>query len=212
MSEAAIRERVRKQGWAAPGGVHDAVIRFLKIALPVAIGVLTAFLLLAPLSKGDEISFLLDKNKVAVAEERMRVQAARYRGQDARGRPFIIDARQAVQATSADPIVDIMGMAARIRLEDGPAMLHADQARYNLETETVRVPGPVTFSAADGWRLATSGVSVDLNQRTLASDDPVDGRMPLGTFSASRMTADLAQREVTLSGNARLHIVQGALR
>ena len=212
MSEAAIRERVRKQSWAAPGGVHDAVIRFLKVALPVAIGVLTAYLLLAPLSKGDEISFLLDKNKVAVAEERMRVQAARYRGQDVRGRPFVIDAEQAVQATSADPIVDIMGMAARILLEDGPAMLRADQARYNLETEKVRVPGPVTFTAADGYRLDTSDVSVDLNARSLASDGRVQGRMPLGTFSADRLTANLPAREVTLTGNARLHIVQGGIR
>jgi lipopolysaccharide export system protein LptC len=36
--------------------------------------------------------------------------------------------------------------------------------------------------------------------------------MPLGRFSADRMTADLPLREVTLSGRARLHIVQGGLR
>lgn len=212
MSEAAVRERIRKQGWAAPGGFHDALMRFLKVALPVAIGVLIAFLLLTPLSKGDEISFLLDKTKVAVAEERMRVQAARYRGQDVRGRPFIIDARQAVQATSADPIVDIMGMAARIRLDEGPAVLRADQARYNLETEKVRVPGPITVRTADGYQLDTSNVLVDLNERTLASESRVDGRMPLGRFSADRLTADLPSREVNLTGNARLHIVQGGIR
>ena len=212
MSEAAVRARVRKQGWAAPGGVHDAVVRFLKVALPVAIGVLFAFLLLAPLSKGDEISFLLDKNRVAVAEERMRVQAARYRGQDVQGRPFTIDARQAVQATSADPIVDIMGMAAQIRLEEGPAVLRATQARYNLETEKVQVPGPITVRTADGYQLDTRDVLVDLNARTLASQQRVEGRMPLGTFSADRMTADLQTRVVRLDGRARLHIVQGGIR
>ena len=72
MSELAERERVRKQGWAAPGGTHDVLVRFLKVALPAAIGVLLAYLALAPLSKTQEISFILDKNKVEVAKERIR--------------------------------------------------------------------------------------------------------------------------------------------
>ena len=148
MSELAERERVRKQGWAAPGGTHDRVVRLLKLALPVLIGVLMAYLALAPLSSGREISFILDKNKVALAKERMRVQTALYRGQDDRGRPFTIEARSAVQATSRDPIVDVLGMSARIGLESGPATIRADKGRYTLETETVNVIGPILLTAA----------------------------------------------------------------
>ena len=212
MSELADRERVRKQHWAAPGSSHDDVVRLLKLALPVLIGVLMAYLALAPLSKDQEISFILDKNKVAVAKERMRVEAARYRGQDDKGRPFIITAESAVQATSRDPIVDIAGMMARIALETGPAMIRADQGRYNLETETVNVTGPILFTAADGYRLETSDVAVDLNSRVIQSDGQVEGTMPLGRFSADSMAADLEARTVTLVGDARLHIVQGGLR
>ena len=121
MSEAAVRERIRKQGWAAPGGLHDFLVRFLKIALPMSICVLLAFLAVAPLQKRQDFSFILDKNKVDVAKERMRVQPARYQGQDNLGRTFTIDAESAVQATSRDPIVEIMGMSAEIGLESGPA-------------------------------------------------------------------------------------------
>ncbi|PWG02890.1 LPS export ABC transporter periplasmic protein LptC [Sphingosinicella humi] len=212
MSELADRERIRKQHWAAPGGSHDEVVRTLKIALPVLIGVLMAFLAMAPLSKNQEISFILDKQKVDVAKERMRVQEARYRGQDDKGRPFMITARSAVQATSRDPIVDILGMRARIALESGPATLKADRGRYNLETETVNVIGPILFTAADGYRLQTRDVAVDLDSRVMATDGRVEGQMPLGRFSANRMRADLESRTVTLTGNARLHIVQGGLR
>ena len=60
MSEAAVRERVKKQGWAAPGGAHDVIVRLMKIGLPALIGVLTAYLAMAPLQKGPEISFILD--------------------------------------------------------------------------------------------------------------------------------------------------------
>jgi len=212
MSEAAVRERVRKQSWAAPGGFHDFLVRFLKIALPAAIGVLMAYLMISPLKKGQEISFILDKNKVEVAKERMRVQAARYRGQDNRGRPFTINANSAVQATSRDPIVDVLGMTAEIGLESGPATLRANRGRYNLENETVNVVGPIVFTGADGYRLQTRDVAVDLNSRTMRSRGRVEGRMPLGRFSADRMVANLPEKRVLLTGNARLHIVQGGLR
>jgi lipopolysaccharide export system protein LptC len=212
MSELAERERLVKRGWAAPGSAHDSLIGVLKIALPAAIGVLIAYLALAPLVKGPEISFLLDKNKVDVAGERMRVEAAQYRGQDSAGRPFLIRANEAVQATSRDPVVDIMGMAAQISLTEGPAALVADKGRYDMEGETVDVTGPVRFRAADGYRIETRDVLINLDQRTLASDGPVEGQMPLGSFSANRLEADLPQRKVVLSGRARLRIVQRSLR
>ncbi|HWH18510.1 MAG TPA: LPS export ABC transporter periplasmic protein LptC [Allosphingosinicella sp.] len=241
MSELAVRERVVKQSWAAPGGYHDRLIRFLKIALPLLIGLLTAYLALAPLQKTQEISFLLDKNKVEVAKERMRVSSARYQGLDDRGRPFTIAADSAVQATSSRPIVDINGMTARILLPDGPATLRANRGRYDIERETVNVIGPILFTAADGYRLLTRDVAANLNDRTLASGNRVDGRMPLGTFSADRLFAELPARRllltgnvegrlelgsfsadrllaeiparrVVLSGRARLHITQGGLR
>jgi lipopolysaccharide export system protein LptC len=212
MSEAAVAERLRKQDWAAPGGVHDHVVRILKVALPSSIGVLLAYLALAPLQKGPEISFILDKRKVDVAKERMRVQSAQYRGQDNLGRLFTLDAASAVQANSQDPIVDIAGMAARIMLERGPATIRADRGRYNMEAEKVDVAGPILVTAADGYRLQTRDVQVNLSTRSLESRGRVEGRMPLGHFSANRLIADLPQKEVVLSGDARLHIVQGGLR
>ena len=212
MSELAARDRLRKQGWAAPGGAHDHLMSALKLVLPAMIGLLMAYLAMAPLARTQDISFILDKNKVAVAKERMRVQSAQYRGEDSKGRSFRIAAQSAVQATSRDPIVDIHGMSAEIQLEDGPAELRADRGRYNIETEKVGVIGPILFTAPDGYRLQTHDVVADLNQRAMQSRGRVDGLMPLGQFSADRLEADLGSRQVTLTGNARLHIVQGALR
>lgn len=212
MSELAERERLVKRHWAAPGGFHDHFVGALKIVLPVVIGLLTAYLALAPLQKGKEISFILDKNKVDVAKERMRVESARYQGLDEQGRPFTISAQSAVQATSRDPIVEIFGMRAGIRLADGPATLVAQRGRYDLEEETVDVIGPILFRASDGYQLRTSDVAVNLDSRTITGSGRVEGQMPLGRFSADRMTADLPSRRVVLEGRARLHIVQGAIR
>ena len=212
MSEAAVREQQRKRHWAAPGGAHDNVVRILKLGLPVAVGLLLAFLALAPLAKDRDVSFILDKNKVEVAKERMRVSSARYRGQDDQGRTFSIDARSAVQPTSREPIVNIEGMSARLALEDGPANLRANTAKYNMDEQRVDVIGPILFNTTDGYRLETRDVNVDLNTRTLAGDEGVEGYMPLGRFTADTVRADLGERRVVLNGRARLHIVQGGVR
>jgi lipopolysaccharide export system protein LptC len=212
LSELADRERAVKRSWAAPGGFHDILIRLLKYALPAAVGVLLAYLLLSPLSKNKEMSFLLDKNKVAVARERLKVQSAQYRGLDDEGRPFTIDAARAVQATSSQPLVEISGMAARIQLAEGPATFRAERGRYNMESQEVDIIGPLLFAGADGYRLETRDVSVNLAGHTIASGRAVEGKMPLGHFSAQRMQVDLAKRTVSLNGRARLHIDQGGLR
>ncbi|HEY0111594.1 MAG TPA: LPS export ABC transporter periplasmic protein LptC [Allosphingosinicella sp.] len=212
MSEAAVRERALKRDWATPGGFRDWLMRLLKIVLPVGVLVLLAYLFVTPLSQDKEISFLLDKNKVETARERLKVQSAQYRGLDDKGRPFTVEAAQAVQATSNVPVVDINGMAARIQLTDGPATLEAQRGRYDMDTQKMDVLGPILFTASDGYRMETSDVTIDLGEQKLASGGGVEGRMPLGTFRAGSMEVDLQGRRVVLSGRARLHIVQGALR
>jgi lipopolysaccharide export system protein LptC len=212
MSEAPATTRAERSGWARPGGAHDFLVKTLKVLLPAGVGVLLAYLLLSPLSKDREISFLLDKNKVDVARERLKVQQAQYRGQDNKGRGFTIDAARALQPSSADPVVQIEGMAARLEMADGPATIEASNGTYNMDTQNVDVLGPILFTAADGYRLETRDVTVDMNTRKLSSTAGVHGRIPIGTFSAEKMSVDLHDRRVVLTGKVRLHMVQGALR
>lgn len=210
MSEIARQVRSERRSWARPGSAHDRVVQGAQVVLPMGIGVLAAFLVMAPLFMGGDVSFLLDKNRVAVAEERMRSTEAAYRGTDAQGRPFAITAGSAVQKSSAEPIVRLEDLAAGIRLQDGPARLTAQRGRYDIEQERVMIDGPVEFRAADGYEVDTRDVTVDLQTRQMRSDGRVTGSTPMGNFSGDRMTADLEERVVRLEGNARLRIYPGS--
>lgn len=208
MSELADKVRSERQLWAANGGSHDRVIAVLRLVMPVAIGLLVILLALAPLTVGRDISFVLSKDRVDVARERMRVTTATYRGQDSKGQPFELTAGSAVQVTSRDPVVKLEKLAAQIRLTDGPARIVANRGRYDMDSEQVAIDGPVVFRSADGYLIQTRDVGIDLKTRTVASKGPVDGRMNVGTFSGDRFTADLNKRIVVLEGRARLHITQ----
>src|SRR6476469_8654687 len=212
MADAASRAQGWKHRWAEPGSGHDRLVRWAKVALPSAVGVLIAILALAPLGKHSDVSFILDKKKVANAPERMRVEQARYVGTDNKGQQFTMLADRAIQRSSEVPVVDISGMSARLNLAQGPLLIGANTGRYNLDTQKIMIDGPVKVAGGDGYRLATRDVTVDLKQRQLASGGPVAGAMRLGQFQAGQLRADLGDRTIVLDHGARLKIVQGAVR
>jgi lipopolysaccharide export system protein LptC len=204
--------RDRRQHFAAPGGFHDRLVGFLAKALPAAIGVVAAVMILVPLSPRGEISFLLDRNKVTVTPERIHVDQAMYRGEDNKGRPFQLTAGSAIQPTPASPLLELKDLVARIQLADGPAQLVAPGGSYNFDTSRVAVPGPVDFTASDGYRLVTHNVDIDLKTRRISGSGGVSGTVPAGTFTADRISGDLGERSVTLEGNARLRMTPGKMR
>ncbi len=212
MSQQADSIRDRRKAFAAPGGFHDRLVRFLSTALPAAIGLIAAVMLLAPLSPRGEISFLLDRNKVAMTTQRLRVDNASYRGNDSQGRAFSVTAGRAVQESAHVPVVRMDNLVAKILLGEGPAQLSANHGTYNFSTEQVSVEGPVDFSTADGYRMVTSHVAIDLNARRVTGSGGVSGAIPAGTFSAERISADLGERTLALEGNARLRMAPGKLR
>lgn len=212
MTAQADQIRDRRRAFAAPGGSLDRTVRWLAVGLPALVGVIAALMIVTPLSPRGEVSFLLDRNKVSVAEDRLRLDKAVYRGADTRGRPFSVSAGEAVQHSVEQPVVRMRDLVARMLLQEGPAVLTADLGRYNYVTERVLVDSQVNLAAADGYRMTASGVAVDLADKTLVGSGGVEGATPAGTFSANSLRADLTERTVTLEGNARLRMVPGQMQ
>jgi lipopolysaccharide export system protein LptC len=204
--------RSRRQRFAAPGGSHDRLVRVLARVLPMGVGVVAAMMIITPLSPRGEVSFLLDRNKVALIDERLTVGNAMYRGRDNQGRPFSLLAGEAVQRSGAEGLVRMRELIAQLLLTEGPARLAAEGGVYDINAETVAIEGPVRLTASDGYAMTASGVTVDLKTRIMRGDAGVAGEVPAGTFSADTLSADLAARTITLEGNARFTMTPGQLR
>lgn len=211
-SEDARALRRGRQRFAAPGGFHDRLVRVLAAVLPMGVGVLAALMVITPLAPRGEVSFLLDRDEVAVIDERLRVDNAMVRGSDSQGRPFSLTADEAVQRSTKEGILRLDDMVARIQLPEGPASLRAPNGRYLIRDDVVDVDGTLRLTAADGYRLAANGVSIDLDARELVGSGGVSGEIPAGTFAADALRIDLPDRTVTLTGNARMRMEPGALR
>jgi lipopolysaccharide export system protein LptC len=212
MSEQADKQRSKRQKFAAPGGSHDRLIRFLRVALPSVIGVVLALLLVSPFSNTREMSFVLAKDEVNMARERMKVTEALYRGEDSKGRPFALRAGSAVQKNSSEPIVRMSDLNGQIAMDTGVARIAAAQGTYDMDKEVVRTIGPLSFSDGNGFVMTASNVALVLKSKQLESFGPVNGSTRVGTFSAGKLRADLNTRIVRLEGGAQLRINQNAIR
>ena len=190
------------------------VVRATKFGLPIVIGGLVVLLAIAPFDKRGDVSFILDKNKVDEAQERMRVEQARYVGEDNKGQKFEIVADRAVQPTSNVPIVTIEGMRAQLSLAQGPAQHRRACGAATIwsrsgsrSTGRSVSPGP----ADTGWRRATSrSTSTSAAMAIERAGQRVDGawRVPGGADSAPTSTSE---RSAWIDG-VRLKIYQGAVR
>ena len=212
MSRQADQVRTKRQRFAAPGGPLDRTVRVLAFGLPALVGAVAATMLIAPLKPRGEISFMLDRNKVAVANDRLRVAEAVYKGADNKGRPFALSAGDAVQTSASEPVVKLRDLTARLQMDQGPAVLTAPAGRYDIPSQLVSIDGDLTFAAADGYRMTARGVSLDLPGKRVVGAGGVAGAVPAGTFSADSMAGDLNSRVVTLAGHARLRMVPGKMK
>ncbi len=210
MSDATVpaEHSARGRNAVPPGGGWDRFVGLMKLALPIAALAILLISLIWPLMARQEFSFILSKDSVEAARERLRMERAVYRGEDSRGQPFVITAASAVQKSSDTPIVELRDISAELRTTDGPARADARVGRYDMERDRIDIVGPVELESASGYRLQTRDVSVDLNTRQVASQGAVTGRMPLGSFQAGRLHADVSGRTVVLDRGASLHIVQ----
>ncbi len=204
--------RGRRQRVAAPGGFHDKMVRLVAVGMPALIGALLAVLVITPFSPRGEISFLLDRNKVAMLTDRLRVVSAMYRGQDDSGRNFSVTAGSAVQHSASKDEVEMRDITARVMLNSGPASLTTGAGVYDFAKQKIDVPTPVNFETSDGYRMVTGGADIDIAKRRLVSEGRAEGRIPAGTFSADRISADLEARTITLDGHARLTMEPGKLQ
>lgn len=205
-------QRDQRRAFAAPGSTHDRMLRLMSAVLPAAVGVVVAAMVVTPLFPRSEVSFLLDRNRVAVTEERLRVTNAVYRGIDNQMRPFSVKAGSAVQHSAAEPIVGMVQLIANLQMADGPARVTAPTGDYDMRSDMMHAGGPVDFRKGDGYHMVTSGVDIDLRTKRATGTGGVQGELPSGTFSADRISADLTGETITLDGRARLRMVPGKLK
>ncbi len=195
----------RETGAVGSSG-FDRFVAIMREALPTAAVALLLAIIAYPLVNPKELSFLLSKDQAPSSPDRMLMESPRYRGFDAKGRPFELRAARARQRTSTSPDVELTTIAARLTLAQGPAEIRADSGIYNLESQELRANGRVVFQAPQGYMIAARDVTAQVDTQQVAGRNSIEGTGPLGRFSAQQFSLDLPAEKLVLTGRARMRI------
>lgn len=173
-------------------------VRLLRRVLPIVI------LLLA----GGTLTWTVFRTVMSGVERKasesgeIRLENARFRGQDAQGRSFIIGAEGAVR----DPATGrfrLIGPAVRLNLGGLKVTeMTADGGTYDETNKTVIIGPNVRISdGGSGFTLTTPEAVVDTTTGIVTGTKGVQGRGPLGTINASSYAIHDQGRRIVFNGS-----------
>ena len=131
----------------------------------------------------------------------------RYVGMDANDRSFFVTAGKAIHDPSRPDVIDMVEIHADMTLDNGAWMsVAASRGRYDHARQTLRLAGPVDIFSDLGYEFHVEIAHIDLGNRTVVSDAPVQGHGPFGTLHADRFRIMDGGRRLMFDDNVRMTI------
>lgn len=188
---------------AASVGQYSRFVSIMKIALPVAAGVLLLVVLGLPLLRQQE-----QRIRVAPAKDAngrtLSMTNARYFGTDDKGRPYSVTAESVRQGAADDKTIELDQPKAEITLTNGNAMqASATAGVYDRDKQEIQLTGEVTLDQAQGT-LKTSQARIMLKDGSATGNAKVTGEGSFGTLEASGFSYNKDDKVIRFTGPSRL--------
>ena len=190
---------------AAEWRKRSRLIHFFRRALPVAIVIVSAALLIWVVGKSVWSSVTGLK---ASEGAQIRVTNARFYGQDDQGRSFVLGATEALRRSTATQLVTLTRPNLKLNSrENKPTQATAARGVYDQRSQRVRLSGGVSVTdVGSGYRFDTEDTTIDTRRGVISGESPVRGAGPLGQISASSYAIYDQGSRMTFKGNVRARI------
>lgn len=182
---------------------YSKFVQVMKIALPVAAGVLLLVVLGLPLLRQQE-----ERIRVAPAKDAngrsLAMTNARYFGTDDKGQPYSVTADSVRQGTNDDKTIELDRPKAEITMTNGNAMQAAASAGvYDRDKQEIELTGEVTLDQSQG-KLKTSQARIQLKDGSATGNAKVTGEGSFGTLEASGFSYKKDEKVIRFTGPSRL--------
>ena len=170
------------------GDARSGIVRFLKVALPLAaLGLVAALFLASRSDLGGGISVSSIDFDVT---EGLRLSEPRFTGATRDGNPFVVSADWALPDGPDPELVGLGPVRGEIAMDaDRRVVIVADGGEIRPKLSTMQLKGNVRVETSDGYRLTAPRADVDMKAQTLAADGPVAVSGPAGEIDAGSMRA-----------------------
>jgi lipopolysaccharide export system protein LptC len=170
---------------------HSRVVRFLRVALPVA--VVVGAIVISLITIFNPLRMLAAKlpinmNNLVVSGTKITMEQPRLAGFTKDERAYEFTAEAAAQDLTKPDIVELKNIHAKLEMQDKSSMeLSADTGTYNTKSETLKLENNILLGSSGGYKGRLSEAIVDVRKGNVVSDKPVQLDMLQGTLNANRL-------------------------
>lgn len=185
---------------------YSRFVGLMKLCLPALAWALIVAVVAWPGAFGQRDGFHISFSRLAGDGGRnLTMVHPRYVGIDAENRPFTVTADSATQNPRDQRLVSLASPEAQITLENGARLsLTAAAGLYNQGQQTLDLTGPIGIASSQGYEFHARSLHVDFGAGTARSEEPVDGRGPIGTLRADRLTISERGQRLHFEGDVKL--------
>jgi lipopolysaccharide export system protein LptC len=208
METVGVREATRRAGAFAAAARHSAHVRFLRVALlGGAIGTVAVLVCIALFDPFGRLAGGVSISGIGVDGTKVTMERPRLAGFRKDGRPYLVNAQQAIQDALHPTMVELHEIDADIALaEGGLAHMTAHTGFYDSSKEHMDVTDDVHLKSPQ-YDLWLKSVSIDFNSGQYVSKEPVTIVTNTGTtLVGDAISAIDNGKELTLEGHVKTTI------
>ncbi len=129
----------------------------------------------------------------------------KFRSEDNQDQPYTIEADRAFQTQQNENFVKLENPTADLTLKDGTWLnLEANEGFFDQEKQVLDLKGDVGLSNTDGYKMSTSQMFLNMDERSADTNEPVNLDGPDATIDAAGFSADSKTSTFTFKGPARM--------
>jgi lipopolysaccharide export system protein LptC len=174
--------------------------RFLSISAFAVIFAVLAFFFVQRAPHDLSMSY----EKMGILDNDLAMLNPRLTGADAKGNPFVITAKEAVQDSKNPKRATLKTIEADMTTAQGWVNAKAMRGVVDMAAKTMELDGGIELFTDTGWALRTDRASVDLKANVVRGDKPMSGQGPMGAMRADSFNFDRNSGVLTLTGGVRM--------
>jgi len=169
---------------------HSWVVRFLRVALPLAVVftfvVITLTTYFNPLRSLTALP--VDVGDLVVRGSKITMEQPKLSGFTRDSRAYNITADSAAQDLTKPDLIELNNIRAQVELQDNSTVrMSALEGTYNSKSETLKLNNDIRLNTSSGHTGRLSEATVDIKKGDVLSERPVRLKMLQGTLDANRL-------------------------
>ncbi|MGH6665797.1 MAG: LPS export ABC transporter periplasmic protein LptC [Pseudolabrys sp.] len=191
---------------------HSRVVRFLRVAVPVAVvlGIFGIFLAtyLNPLRMLAKLP--VDVGNLVVSGTQITMEKPHLSGFTRDERAYELFADAAKQDMTKPDVIELRNLRAKVQMQDkSTIVMSADTGIYDSKRETLKVEQHIVLNSSAGYRGQLSEAMVDIHKGYVVSEHPVVLDLLKGTLKANRLEIVDSGDLVRFGGGVNMTLMLG---